>query len=291
MAEAQKAAAPQQAAEQQWPSAACSTRSWRRAGWRRIPAARERGKDLVKEFVAQVLQGAMTVSRDAEAMINARIAQIDHLISIQLNEILHHPAFQKLEGTWRGLKYLMDQSETSDMLKIKVLNVTKKELLRDLQRAPEFDQSALFKKVYEEEYGVFGGAPFAALIGRLRVRQAAPEDIELLEKISQRGGGGARAVPDRRRLRNCSTWTASPNLARRAIWGRSSIRRSTPSGRASGRARIRATWAVPAAHPDAPALRQGRRARWRGSTTKREWTAPITPSICGATRRMRWARG
>jgi type VI secretion system protein ImpC len=149
----------------------------------RDPAARERGKNLVKEFVAQVLEGAMTVSKDAEAMITARIAQIDHLVSIQLNEVLHHAEFQKLEGSWRGLKYLMDQSETSDKLKIRVLNVTKKELLRDLQRAPEFDQSTLFKKVYEEEYGVFGGAPFSALLGNYEFGRG-PEDIELLEKIS-----------------------------------------------------------------------------------------------------------
>jgi type VI secretion system protein ImpC len=128
----------------------------------RDPASRERGKNLVKEFVQQVLEGAMTVSKDAEAMINARIAQIDHLVSLQLNEVMHNPVFQKLEGSWRGLKFLLDHSETSDKLKIKVLNVSKKELLRDLQRAPEFDQSALFKKVYEEEFGVFGGAPDAA---------------------------------------------------------------------------------------------------------------------------------
>jgi type VI secretion system protein ImpC len=79
----------------------------------RDPSARERGKDMVKEFVAQVLDGSMTVSKDAEAMINARIAQIDHLISIQLSEILHHPDFQKLEGSWRGLKQLLGQSDTS----------------------------------------------------------------------------------------------------------------------------------------------------------------------------------
>src|SRR5512140_2481485 len=102
---------------------------------------KERGKELVKEFIAQVLDGSMTVSRDVESMINARIAQIDHLLSIQLNEILHHPQFQKLEGTWRGVKYLLSQSETSDKLKIKLFNANKKELLRDLQRAPEFDQS------------------------------------------------------------------------------------------------------------------------------------------------------
>jgi len=150
----------------------------------RDPAARERSRDLVKEFVQQVLEGEMMVSKDAEAMINARIAQIDHLISIQLNEILHHPDFQKLEASWRGLKYLLDQSSTSDMLKIKVLNVSKRELLRDLQRAPEFDQSALFKQVYEEEFGTFGGAPFAALIGDYEFGPG-PQDIELLEKISQ----------------------------------------------------------------------------------------------------------
>jgi len=147
------------------------------------PAARQRGKDLVKEFVAQFLEGNMTIARDAEMMINARIAQIDHLVSIQLNEILHNAAFQKLESTWRGVKYLMDQSETGTMLKIRILNVGKKELLKDLQRAPEFDQSALFKKIYEEEYGVFGGAPFGALVGDYDFGKH-PEDIELLEGIS-----------------------------------------------------------------------------------------------------------
>ncbi len=148
------------------------------------PAARERGKNLIKEFVAQVLEGSMTIAKDAEMMINARIAQIDHLVSIQLNEIMHHPSFQKLEGTWRGLKYLLNQSETSAMLKLKVLNVSKKELLKDLQRAPEFDQSAMFKKVYEEEFGVFGGAPFGALLGDYEFDKSG-QDIELLEKVSQ----------------------------------------------------------------------------------------------------------
>jgi type VI secretion system protein ImpC len=150
----------------------------------RDAATLERGRDMVKEFVSQVLQGHMTLTRDAEATIQARIAQIDRLISLQLNEVLHYPAFQKLEGTWRGIKYLIDQSETNDMLKIKVLNASKREVLKDLQRAPEFDQSALFKKVYEEEFGVFGGAPFAALLGDYEFGRG-PEDIECLERISQ----------------------------------------------------------------------------------------------------------
>lgn len=145
--------------------------------------ARERGKNLVKEFVSQFLEGNMAISRDAETMINQRIAQIDHLLSIQLNEILHNADFQKLEGSWRGLRHMVFNSNTSSNLKIRVLNVTKKDLLRDMQRAPEFDQSALFKKIYEEEYGVFGGAPYGALIGDFEFGKH-PEDVELLEKIS-----------------------------------------------------------------------------------------------------------
>ncbi len=162
----------------------CSIRLWSRAVLRATRASRDRGKDLVSNFVNQVLEGSMTVSKDAEAMINARIAQIDHLISLQLNEVMHHESFQKLEGTWRGLKYLLNQSETGEGLKIKIFNAGKKELLKDLQRAPEFDQSALFKKVYEEEFGVFGGAPFGALIGDYHFGRG-PEDIETIERISQ----------------------------------------------------------------------------------------------------------
>lgn len=147
-------------------------------------SSRERGRDLIKEFVAQVLEGQMTIGRDADQMISKRIAEIDRLISLQLNEVLHHPSLQKLESTWRGLKYLLDQSETGTQLKIRILNASKTELLRDLQRAPEFDQSALFKKVYEEEYGQFGGEPVGTLVGDYEFSKH-PEDIELLEKISQ----------------------------------------------------------------------------------------------------------
>jgi type VI secretion system protein ImpC len=146
--------------------------------------AQERGKDMVKEFINQVLEGHMTLTRDAEATIGARIAEIDRLISLQLNEVLHHPSFQKLEATWRGIFQLVNQSETSEMLKIKLLNVPKRDLLRDLQRALDFDQSAFFKKVYEEEFGVFGGAPFAALVGDYEFGRSG-EDIELLEKVAQ----------------------------------------------------------------------------------------------------------
>lgn len=149
----------------------------------RDEASRERGVDLVREFVDRVAAGAMTVSRDAQATINAGIAQIDRLLSVQLNEIMHHPEFKKLESSWRGLKYLLDRSECSDMLKIKVLNASKQDLLKDMERASEFDQSALFQKVYEEEFGVYGGAPFGALIGDYEFSKH-PQDMELLERIS-----------------------------------------------------------------------------------------------------------
>ncbi len=123
MSEAQKSAASSQATEQVVESGGGLLDQIVDEGrLARDPASRERGKNLVKEFVSQVLEGAMTVSKDAEMMINARIAQIDHLVSIQLNEVMHAPQFQKLEACWRGLKYLLDQSETSDKLKIKMLN-------------------------------------------------------------------------------------------------------------------------------------------------------------------------
>jgi type VI secretion system protein ImpC len=143
----------------------------------------ERAKDMIAEFVQQVMQGQMTVSKDMEATINARIAAIDKLLSAQLNEIMHAEEFQKLEGSWRGLHHLVHNSETSTMLKIRVMNVSKKDLLKDLERAAEFDQSALFKKVYEEEFGTFGGAPFGTLIGDYEFGNH-PQDMSLLEKIS-----------------------------------------------------------------------------------------------------------
>jgi type VI secretion system protein ImpC len=182
------------------------------------PASKERGRNLIKEFISQYIDGSMTIARDAEMMINSRIAQIDHLVSLQLNEVMHNASFQKLEGSWRGIKYLMDQSETGVMLKIKVLNCSKKELLKDLQRAPEFDQSALFKKVYEEEYGIYGGSPFGALVGDFEFGKH-PEDIELLEKISNVAAAAhapfaTAAAPDLFNLPSYTTLDAPRDLAK-----------------------------------------------------------------------------
>jgi type VI secretion system protein ImpC len=140
-------------------------------------------RDLVGEFVTQILDEGMAVSPDVAGMINAQIARIDELISAQLNEVMHHPDFQKLEGSWRGLHYLVMNTETGTMLKLRLLNITKKELLNDLEKAVEFDQSNLFKKVYEEEYGTFGGYPYSMLLGDFEFGRH-PQDMALLEKIS-----------------------------------------------------------------------------------------------------------
>ncbi len=141
-------------------------------------------RDLIGEFVKQIMDGAITVSKDTEQMINARIAQIDKLISTQLNEIMHHPDLQKLEASWRGLSYLVNQSETGERLKIRVMNVSKQELLKDMEKASEFDQSTLFKKIYEEEFGTFGGASYGVMVGDYEFSNH-PQDLTLLEKMSQ----------------------------------------------------------------------------------------------------------
>jgi len=145
---------------------------------------KEWAKDIIGEFVSQIMEGAITVSKNTEAMINARISDIDKLISAQLNEVMHHEDFQKLEGSWRGLHYLVNKSETGEKLKIRVMNVSKKDLLKDMEKASEFDQSALFKKIYEEEFGMFGGASYGAMIGDYEFSNH-PQDMALLEKISQ----------------------------------------------------------------------------------------------------------
>jgi type VI secretion system protein ImpC len=147
------------------------------------PERRAAARDMVADFAKQVLDGAMVIGRDTESMVKARIAQLDALISAQLNEVMHAPEFQKLEATWRGLQYLVNQSETGTMLKIKTFNVSKKDLLKDLERAAEFDQSAMFKKIYEEEYGVFGGSPFGMLVGDYELSNH-PQDVTLAEKMS-----------------------------------------------------------------------------------------------------------
>jgi type VI secretion system protein ImpC len=149
----------------------------------RDPSQTAYAKDLVSEFASQVLDEGMVVSSDTVTSIKSRIAEIDELLSLQLNELMHAPDFQALEASWRGLNYLVMNTETGSRLKIRLLNVTKKEITADLEKATEFDQSQLFKAIYEDEYGTFGGNPFSCLIGDYEFGRH-PQDVGTLEKIS-----------------------------------------------------------------------------------------------------------
>ncbi|MCP1117730.1 type VI secretion system contractile sheath large subunit [Robbsia andropogonis] len=141
---------------------------------------------LIGQLASQILDEGMRASPDkgVVAMINERVAQIDAILTDQLNAVMHDPAFQALEGSWRGLSDLVHGTETSARLKLRVLNVTKAELLKDLESAVDYDMSVLFKKLYEEEYGTFGGAPYSMLIGDYQFGRH-PQDIALLEGMSK----------------------------------------------------------------------------------------------------------
>jgi len=138
---------------------------------------------MVDEFVEQILQAGDTVSNDTIAFISKRIQEIDLLLSQQLDEILHHENFKHVESSWRGLHYLVMNTETGTKLKLRLLNASRKELRDDVEKAVEFDQSILFKHIYEEEYGTFGGSPYSALMADFEFDGSAP-DMSLLTKLS-----------------------------------------------------------------------------------------------------------
>lgn len=144
---------------------------------------RSEAEGMIRTLVDQVNQGTVKFNKNLNNTIAAGIAEIDRVVSEQLAAIMHHAEFQKLEGSWRGLHYLVQNSETGTSLKLRVLNCTKRELFKDLDKAVEFDQSDLFKKIYENEFGMAGGEPYGALIGDYQFTNH-PEDIDLLSKVS-----------------------------------------------------------------------------------------------------------
>lgn len=144
---------------------------------------RSRAEELIKTLADEAMKGTVTWSKNVSKTLNEGIAAIDAVVSKQLAAIMHTESFQKLEGTWRGLHYLVQNTETSAQLKLKVLNVSKRELFKDLDRAVEFDQSQMFKKLYENEFGTPGGEPYGSLIGDFEFTNH-PEDIEMLSKMS-----------------------------------------------------------------------------------------------------------
>lgn len=144
------------------------------------------GPERMKALAQQAGHGKQLEGSDSSAEIKAMIARLDENLSAQTNKILHHPDFQKLEGAWRGLYYLVNNTETDEELRIRVLNVDKAELRRSLRRfkGTAWDQSPLFKKVYEAEFGALGGQPFGCLVGDYHFEHSAA-DVELLGEIAK----------------------------------------------------------------------------------------------------------
>jgi type VI secretion system protein ImpC len=147
---------------------------------------REAVANAVQTLAEQVLKETSLVSDDAVDTIEGIIAEIDRKLTEQINLILHHEEFQQLEGSWRGLHYLVNNTETDEMLKIRVFNITKRELGKTLKKfkGTAWDQSPIFKKVYEEEYGQFGGEPYGCLIGDYHFDHTPP-DVEILTGMAQ----------------------------------------------------------------------------------------------------------
>lgn len=143
-------------------------------------------EQAVQTLAEQVLSGSALITDDAINTIEAIIAEIDSKLSDQINEIIHNEEFQKLESAWRGLHYLVNNTETDEMLKIRVMNVSKKDLAKSLKKfkGTAWDQSPVFKKIYEEEYGQLGGAPYGCLVGDYYFDHSPP-DVEMLGGISQ----------------------------------------------------------------------------------------------------------
>ncbi|HEY5313303.1 MAG TPA: type VI secretion system contractile sheath large subunit, partial [Pirellulales bacterium] len=140
----------------------------------------------VKTLAEFVLKDTAVISDDAIKSIGATIAAIDRKLTEQINHILHHADFQKLEGAWRGLHHLVTHTETDEMLKLRVLNISKKDLAKTVKKfkGTAWDQSPLFKKMYEEEFGQFGGEPYGCLVGDYHFDHSPP-DVELLSGMAQ----------------------------------------------------------------------------------------------------------
>ena len=150
---------------------------------------RDETEDLLKTLTQEAMKGTVTWDKNLTFTINSAINAIDRALSSQLSAIMQHEKFKKLEGSWRGLNHLVMNSETSSQLKIRVFNLSKSELARDLDKAVEFDQSQTFKKIYESEFGIAGGEPYAALIGDYEF-SSHPDDIDLLSNISNIAAAG-----------------------------------------------------------------------------------------------------
>jgi len=152
----------------------------------RTPDAQTEVENAVSTLVKQALQDQSVVSEDVLDTVDQMIAQLDAKLTEQTNEILHHPDFQKLESAWRGLEYYVNNSEPDASLKIKVMNISKAELERELRSYPgaKWDQSPFFKKIYETGLGNLGGEPFGCLIGDYQFDHS-PTDVRVLRDVGK----------------------------------------------------------------------------------------------------------
>ncbi len=152
----------------------------------RTTEQRDRIQEAVQTLAQQALANTALISDDVTATVKAVIQQIDAKLSEQLNKIMHHPDFQQLESAWRGLHYLVNNTETSEKLKLRVMNISKKDLHKTLKRfkGTAWDQSPVFKQVYEAEYGMLGGNPYGCLVGDFHFDHS-PQDVELLAEMAQ----------------------------------------------------------------------------------------------------------
>lgn len=154
-------------------------------------AQRSKAMKLLNEFIGQLLEDEKMKAdekSDTIELIKRHIKRIDEEIGQRVDKILHNEKFQKLEASWRGLRYLVYNTETSTRLKLRLMPVSQTILANDLKNAPDVDQSVLFKKVYEEEYGTYGGNPFSLLLGDYYFGRATP-DLELLKNLSKVASG------------------------------------------------------------------------------------------------------
>lgn len=142
-----------------------------------------RVQELLRTLTDEALNGTITFDRNLTVTLTEAVKALDEKLSDQLAAIMHHEGFLKLEGSWRGLRHLVMNTETGNTLKIRVLNATKRDLMKDLAKAVEFDQSELFKKLYENEFGTPGGEPYGLLIGDYEFT-SHPEDVQMLTGIS-----------------------------------------------------------------------------------------------------------
>ncbi len=143
-------------------------------------------KKGVEAFIAELLKPARKLERVDKSLVDQMIAEIDKKLSVQVDEILHHPTFQQLESAWRGLKLVVDRTNFRENIKLELVNISKEDLLVDFEDSPEVPKSGLYKLVYTAEYGQFGGQPVGAMIANYEFGPG-PQDIKLLQYVASVG--------------------------------------------------------------------------------------------------------